>query len=518
MRAQRGRAARCVAVSRGLALIVTLAAAVWSDRTRAAPSAAPADPAPGRKSAFDPRRPPERELEIGVADGFTLAAVGDCIISRPHAPMLARDSAFAAVVKILRDADAAFGNFEDTAIDLRGFKGSPHSWLGDWTLIAPPEVPADLKTLGIDLLSRANNHTFDWGSEGMMETDRRLDEAGLVHAGTGVDRGAARAAQYFETGRGRVGLVSMASTFPEFAEALPPRGGAPGRPGLNALKVRRVTIVPAGTMRDLVRIAGLLGTGKDCPAPDAVPSETPDPRAASVPPDRAPAEIDLFGEHFRLGDRAAYHYEIDPIDLRENLQSVRLGKQHSDLMLVTIHAHEEALGCGLPGDFLRDLAHAAIDAGAGVFLGHGIHHLGPIEIYKGRPIFYGLGNFFWGDIQQPLPANLFEQYRDLLSGALDDPERATDADLTALLNARDFQQDRVFQTIVAVTRYTGGRASEIRLYPVDLGYGMRLTRSGVPRLASASTSRAILEGLQRLSQPYGTTIRIEDNVGVIRPG
>ena len=99
-----------------------------------------------------------------------------------------------------------------------------------------------------------------------------------------------------------------------------------------------------------------------------------------------------------------------------------------------------------------------------------------------------------------------------------DPDRATDADLGALLNARDFKQDRYFQTVVAVTRYAGGRAGEIRLYPVDLGYGMRLTQSGVPRLASPATARVILERLQRLSETYGTTIRIQDNVGVIHPG
>ena len=517
MQAPPGRTSRRVLSPRRLA-VLALATSLCVGVLDAAPpsSAATAEPVP--KSPFDPRRPPERELEIGVVDGFTLAAVGDCIISRPHAPMLPGDSAFAAVVKILRAADAAFGNFEDTSIDLGGFKGSPHSWLGDWTLIAPPEIAADLKTLGFDLFARANNHAYDWGLEGMQETDRRLDEAGLVHAGTGGDRGAARAARYLETGKGRVGLVSMASTFPEFAEALAPRGGAPGRPGLNALKTKRVTIVPAATMRDLARLAGILGPAKDCPAPDAVPSETPDPRAAAVRPDQAPAELDLFGEHFRLGERAAYHYEIDPIDLRENLQSIRLGKQHSDLLIATLHSHEEALGCGLPGDFMRDLAHATIDAGASVFIGHGIHYLGPIEIYKGRPIFYGLGNFFWGDIQQPLPANLFEQYRDLLAGALGDPDRATDADLGALLNARDFKQDRYFQTVVAVTRYAGGRAGEIRLYPVDLGYGMRLTQSGVPRLASPATARVILERLQRLSETYGTTIRIQDNVGVIHPG
>src|SRR5258705_7729132 len=99
------------------------------------------------KRLFDPRRPPERELELSVDDGFTLAAVGDCIISRPLSPMLARDAGFAAVVKILRDADATFGNFENSALDIRAFKGYPQSWIGDWVLMAPPEVARDLKTL-----------------------------------------------------------------------------------------------------------------------------------------------------------------------------------------------------------------------------------------------------------------------------------------------------------------------------------------------------------------------------------
>src|SRR5262245_514093 len=86
---------------------------------------------PGR--LFDPKRPPERELDLSIADGFTLAAVGDCIISRPLAPLLATDADFADVVKILRDADATFGNFETSAFDISRFQGYPHSWGGDWT-------------------------------------------------------------------------------------------------------------------------------------------------------------------------------------------------------------------------------------------------------------------------------------------------------------------------------------------------------------------------------------------------
>ena len=473
-------------------------------------------PAQGKPSPgpFDPRRPPGRELLTGIADGFTLAAVGDCIISRPMSPMLARDAGFAAVIRIVREADAAFGNFENSAIDIRSTRGSPHAWSGDWTLIGPPEVARDLKTLGFDLLARANNHTLDWGVEGMRETDRALDEAGLVHAGTGEHRGAARAPRYLETERGRIGLVSMASTFPEFAEALPPHGQAPGRPGLNALKTRRDTTVTPETMRSLLAVRDALQTGlKDCAAGPGEPAYT---RAAGGTPS-LPDLLELFGERFRTGDRPAYHYVVDPIDREENLGSIRQGKQHSDLLLATIHAHEEGLGCDQWADFLPELAHAAIDAGADAFLGHGVHKLGPIEIYKGKPIFYSLGNFFWSDMQEPLPANLFEQNRDLLAGALGDPARATDADLTALMNALWFQDQVVFQTVVAVSRYDGGRASEIRLYPVDLGYGMKLTQSGVPRVASPAAARAILERLQRLSRPYGTSIVIEKNVGVIRP-
>ena len=103
-----------------------------------------------------------------------------------------------------------------------------------------------------------------------------------------------------------------------------------------------------------------------------------------------------------------------------------------------------------------------------------------------------------------------------MASALGDPSKATDADLSALLNAVEFDDEVVFQTIVAVSRFQGGRLAEIRLYPVDLGYGRRLTESGVPRLALPRVARAILERLQRLSSPYGTTIAIEQNVGVIR--
>ena len=71
-----------------------------------------------------------------------------------------------------------------------------------------------------------------------------------------------------------------------------------------------------------------------------------------------------------------------------------------------------------------------------------------------------------------------------------------------------------FKSFIAVNRYDRGRLTELRLYPFDLGYGGRLANRGTPRLAAPALGREMLENLQQLLAHYGTTIRVEDNVGV----
>ena len=461
---------------------------------------------------FDPKRPPERELETGIADGFTLAAVGDLIISRPLTQTLPNDPGFAAVVRILQGAGAAFGNFETAVVDPARVVGHPYPGQGDVSLVAEPAAVRDLVRMGFDVVSRANNHSMDWGVEGMRETTRVLDEAGLVHAGVGENRGEARAARYLETASGRVALVSMASTFSEHAPAMAPRGRAPGRPGLSPLRVTRSFALPPETLRQLQSVKALLAApGKTCEvsSPSTLESRKKAEREASE-------NVRFLDTEFRVGTQAAVHYEMDPGDLAEVRQAIRQGKQHSDLLIATIHSHDTGLGCEEPGDFLPILAHAAIDAGAGVFIAHGEHRLMPIEIYKGRPIFYSLANFFWSDILEPIPSETYEQNRDLLAKSFGEAGRPTDADLLAVWNAGSFDDPRVFETVIAVSRWQGGRVAEVLLYPVDLGYGRKLTSSGTPRLASPEMAQSILERLQRISKLYGTRIDIDAGVGRIR--
>jgi poly-gamma-glutamate capsule biosynthesis protein CapA/YwtB (metallophosphatase superfamily) len=449
---------------------------------------------------FDPKRPLERELEMSVRDGFTLIAVGDCIISRPLSQYANRDEAVAKAFKILKDGDATYGNLETTILNARNFQGHPYSWDGDWTLTTDPATAKDLATIGFDLFSRANNHDMDWGLEGMRETSRWLDENGLVHAGAGETEGIARSAQYFESDKGRIAIVSMASTFRPTTNALATHGASPGRPGLSGLTLTETTIVPKDVMTSLVRIKQTLfpeeGSGNN-----------------------EPEKLALFGKNFETGEKFGYRYAMNAADLDAILKGVRQGKQNSDFLLATIHAHESSNANfpQLPAAFLRDLAHATIDAGGDAFITTGIHHLGPIEIYKGRPIFYGLGNFFWSDIQEPLPADLYQRNAESLSQAFHFPHKSTDADLTQLLNAGSFANEVTFQTIIAESRFHRGRLAEIRLHPIDLGYGLPLTESGIPRIAVPEKAREILQRLQEISRPYGTKIRIENHIGIIDP-
>ena len=181
----------------------------------------PADPGIKDPSKFDSNRPLGRELETNVPDGFTLVTVGDCIISRPLLQYAVNDEGFRKVVEILKRADVTYGNMETSILDIRHFTGYPYPGPEDVTLVAAPEVAKDLAQMGFDLVSRANNHALDWGVEGMRETSQWLEGAGIAYAGVGENQGLAQAAGYFEGARGRIGLVSMASTFRPGTEALP---------------------------------------------------------------------------------------------------------------------------------------------------------------------------------------------------------------------------------------------------------------------------------------------------------
>ena len=138
--------------------------------------------------------------------------------------------------------------------------------------------------------------------------------------------------------------------------------------------------------------------------------------------------------------------------------------------------------------------------------------LGPVEIYKGRPICYGLGNFIWSDIQECVSGALHAAARARFGDALGDPAMVTDADVNRVFNASEFADSRFFESVLVELSYAGGEPA-VHLRPIDLRYGSRLTESGVPRLADESTARAIVERLDGMSRPFGTAVELRDGVG-----
>src|SRR5262245_1137287 len=229
-------------------------ACLASGAMAAEPAFGPADPGVKDAAQLDPKRPIAAELQATVPDGFTAAAVGDLIISRPLSQYAATLPGFGDALKLLRSATVTVGNLETTIFDPRAFAGAPYSWDGDWTNASVPEVARDLKAMGFSLVGRANNHSLDWGLEGMRETSRWLDEAGIPYAGVGETHRAARAPAYFESPQGRIALVSIASTFRPTSDSLPPGPNAPGRPGLSALRVQETAIVPRNAVEAIAKV------------------------------------------------------------------------------------------------------------------------------------------------------------------------------------------------------------------------------------------------------------------------
>jgi poly-gamma-glutamate capsule biosynthesis protein CapA/YwtB (metallophosphatase superfamily) len=316
--------------------------------------------------------------------------------------------------------------------------------------LTPPETLDAMKAFGFNLLSLSNNHAFDMQATGIQNTLRETERRGIVRAGIGKDLAEASAPAYLKTSKGTVALVSSAS-------GLIAAGGmaGAGRPGVNELRVK------AGD-RDNEASADLPG------APANVPN----------------AE-----------------------DAERILASIREAKQRADIVIVYQHNHvfgnrsfatifTEGMPERLaPNDWLKKWVHAEVDAGADIVVMHGAPLLHGVEFYRGRPIFYDLGNFIYN-----VPPTLTYIHEPVS-----------------------------FESVVAHLEYQGKTLQSISVRPIVLnviGEGQpdvhdpRATNSflftrGLPAPATGAQAGYILERLSDLSKPFGTRMTIEGETASI---
>ncbi len=172
-------------------------------------------------------------------------------------------------------------------------------------------------------------------------------------------------------------------------------------------------------------------------------------------------------------------------DAARVMSAIKLATAHAALVIVYQHDHFWEEDKFLTPEWKKTFARACIDAGAAVFVSHGIPQLHGVEIYKGRALFYGLGSFIFHTVTKP-----------------------------------GYYSPETWQTALADLVFENGRLSSLRIRPVLLNeMGSDPARfnqtRGFPRAATGPDARRVLEHLAKQSAGYGTVFRHEGDSAVI---
>jgi poly-gamma-glutamate capsule biosynthesis protein CapA/YwtB (metallophosphatase superfamily) len=215
-----------------------------------------------------------------------------------------------------------------------------HSFHNEGFYADPDIGAASLRAAAISAVGIANN--VNYGDAAILSSIARLDQAGIPHTGAGANRTAANAPAIVERGGVRYGFLQRSSVYwPTNHEA-----GAHD-PGIAVIRAHTAYQVPAHKTR-----------------PEIPPMNRP-----GIPP------IVITW--------------ADPDSLREFTEDIAALRTRCDIVVASCH-------WGLRKDtlaYMRDIGHAAIDAGADIVIGHGPHDSLAVEVWRGKPIFYGLGSF-----------------------------------------------------------------------------------------------------------------------------
>jgi len=243
---------------------------------------------------------------------------------------------FARIGAELRAADLVFANLECLLYQPLGGHALEREGF-----FADPDISGEALKIGrIAAVGLANN--VNYGATAIAGSIAQLDRLGIAHTGAGGDLAAARAPAIVRSGGLTIGFVQRSSVYwPTDHEASETAGGIAVIPGHTAYQV------PAHKVR-----------------PEMPPMNRP-----GIPP-----IIVTWADRAYLSS-----FADDIADLRKE----------ADIVVASCHwgLGEEVL------DYMSEIAHAAIDAGADIVIGHGPHYSLPVEIYRGKPIFYGLGSF-----------------------------------------------------------------------------------------------------------------------------
>lgn len=439
------------------------------------------------------QEPKDHAVQEAFGNSVSIGVVGDIILNKRCRHF--RDEPFRTLVDTLHTCDAVLGNLEGLYHDWEMPYGSNYN---PYPIVAEAAMLEEVQWLGMSAVSAANNHAYDCGEAGLLATLDNCRKLGLPAAGAGRSIGDARAPVFVETNGGRVALLGGTTTFglPDLSHAGPPGVGILAKPGVAAIRHHTVHTVPTEVF-DALQAAD---------------------RALSAFPASPVGEFAAFGGRVTRGEGFSTRTSCHLDDLQEIGRSIRAAKAVSDIVVYSVHCHENgqagelfnALHKTSVPNFLKELAKYCIDQGCDVFFGHGPHILRGMEIHKGKPIFYSLSDFFFQpETVRKVPPPGF--------AAVKRPEQdGAGAWGHAFLNEPPYawgQERRCYQGVVPICDFRGGELTGIRLVPVELGRNASHSHRGRPAIARGEEADDILAQLRTLSAEFGT--EIGDGAGFI---
>jgi poly-gamma-glutamate synthesis protein (capsule biosynthesis protein) len=473
----------------------------------------------------------------------TVTLAGNTFIASPVRHL--RNPRFLQTVEHLRSADVTLANLEcsmpdrDTPPAFAAGSGS-----GATYMVGTPDMIDDLKFMGIDGVCAANNHVSDFGDAGILSTIRELRAKNMPFAGIGASLTEASQAAYVTSPTGlRVAFIVACDWGPRGAQGLnfpwplgylPSDDGPPfaPRPGVNLLRYQSVAQVSAEQLAQLRRMSGDLGWEQDkvyrkhgvWRSHPMVGMDT----SVGVEQD-TDTSFWFLGRKFEVADQHGQYSVPCQEDLDRLYKHIRDARRQADIVCVGLHDQSHAEH---RQGYIDIFAHGAIDAGADVYFNNG-GTLGGIEIYKGKPILYGLPNLFLQtEAVLNAPAAAMARYglpadatgSDFLDTRAAGLARAVDEAGTAHLVTRSAKGTAIHSCVFN----EHAELTEIRLQPIEpLGGGVYETdvavkvpryRKGLPLYPEPGNpvAEAVLDRARTAAASYGTQLEVRDGVGTVR--
>lgn len=279
-----------------------------------------------------------------------------------------------------------------------------------------PDVLDSLQAAGFGLLSLANNHTFDLGPGGILSAMDEAQQRGFLIAGAGRNRTEAAKPGIARIGKRKAALVAMdCGKQPDYAFALDAVGSVPSRPGVNRQRVHEINGV----------------------------------------------------------------WTADEADWQRHAAAIREAVREADTVIVYLHNHFWETDPESTSPWIRDYARRCVDLGAHLVVAHGVPLLQGMELYRRRPLFYGLGNFIFhsampGTWRRRMGRKPWESV--IAHCRFDGNGELTRLDVTPI--------------------YAGGDAEELE--------SRSYTHLDAPRMAHGGEAADIVARFVRLSQTFGT--------------